>query len=134
MPHKNEHQSRDSNIYDWSWFGRGAANLFSLPAIILISAFVGFGGLVREAGIPLSQLLFMIPAIWALPSHLILVAGIVSGASILTIAIAVTLASIRMLPMTMALIPGVAGEGIKSLAYDFGVKFCCHHCLGSDPF
>ena len=105
--------NNSSGIYDWSWFLRGMAQLFSLPAIILISAFVGFGGLAREAAIPLSQLLFMVPLIWALPSHLIVLAGIVSGASIPAIALAVALASIRMLPMTMALIPEIRVEGTK---------------------
>jgi predicted branched-subunit amino acid permease len=94
-------------IYDWSWFPRGMYNLFSLPAVILISAFIGFGGLAREAGLSLWQLIFIVPTIWALPSHLILVAGIVSGAPILAIVAAVALAAIRMLPMTMALIPEI---------------------------
>ena len=69
-----------SGTYDWSWFWRGFRNLFSLPSLILISAFVGFGGLAREAGLPLAQLVFIVPAIWALPSHLILVAGILTDA------------------------------------------------------
>ena len=105
-PNSNS-SNRSTGAYDWTWFPRGMASLFSLPALILISAFVGFGGLARDAGIPLVEMLFMIPLIWALPSHLILVAGIVSGASLFTIAIGVSLAAIRMMPMTMALIPEI---------------------------
>lgn len=99
--------SGSAGVYDWSWFAKGMANLFSIPALILLSAFVGFGGLAREAGVPLFQLVFMVPTIWALPSHLLLVGGIVSGAPLLAIAAAVALAAIRMLPMTMALIPEI---------------------------
>ncbi len=99
--------STPSGVYDWSWFARGMANLFSLPALILVSAFIGFGGLAREAGVPLLQLIFMVPTIWALPSHLLLVGGIASGAPMLAIIAAVALAAIRMLPMTMALIPEI---------------------------
>ncbi|NKB54102.1 MAG: branched-chain amino acid ABC transporter permease [Rhizobiaceae bacterium] len=100
--------SPDSHgVYDWSWFTKGAAQLFSLPALILVSAFIGFGGLAREAGISLWQLIFMVPSIWALPSHLILVAGIAAGVPLLAIIPAVALAAVRMLPMTMAFIPEV---------------------------
>lgn len=96
-----------SGTYDWSWFPKGMANLFSLPALVLMSAFVGFGGLTRELGIPLEQVIFMIPVIWALPSLLILVAGIASNASLFAVASAVALAAIRMMPMTMALVPEI---------------------------
>ena len=102
-----------AGAYDWSWLGKGLANLFSIPAFVLISAFIGFGGLARDAGIPLAHLIFMVPVIWALPSHLLVVTGIVSGAALPTIALAVTLASIRMLPMTMALVPVIRSPGSK---------------------
>jgi len=102
-----------SGVYDWSWFPRGMANLFSLPAIILLSAFVGFGGLAREADLPLTQLIFMVPTIWALPSHLVALGGIVSGASLLVIVPAVALAAIRMMPMVMALVPEIRAPGSK---------------------
>ena len=107
-------QSRTGGIYDWSWFRRGVAQVFSLPALILISAFVGFGGLAREAGISLAQLIFMVPTIWALPSHLILVSGIAAGAPLPALIPAVALAAIRMLPMTMALVPEIRVKGTKT--------------------
>jgi len=100
-------QPDSGSVYDWSWFAKGVGQLFSLPALILVSAFIGFGGLAREAGISLWQLVFMVPTIWALPSHLILVAGIASGVPLLAIIPAVALAAIRMMPMTMALIPEI---------------------------
>ena len=103
----------EDQSYDWSWFLRGAKNLFSLPALILLLAFVGFGGLAREADLPLEHLIFLVPTIWALPSHLILLAGIVSGASVLAIAVAVGLAAIRMMPMTMALVPEIRASNTK---------------------
>ena len=106
-------RSPHQGAYDWSWFAKGTRNLFSLPALILISAFIGFGGLAREAGIPLTELIFMVPMIWALPSHLILVAGIVSDAPLLAIALAVALAAIRMMPMTIALIPEIRTPDTK---------------------
>ena len=91
--------------YDWSYLPRGMARIASIPAIVLISAFVGFGALTRELGIPLAEVVFMVPTIWALPSHLIVVAGLASGTSLVIVAFSVALASVRMMPMTMALVP-----------------------------
>ena len=106
--------SDTDSLYDWSWFARGMALVFSLPALILISAFVGFGGLAREAGISLGQLIFMVPTVWALPSHLILVSGISAGVPLLAIIPAVALAAVRMMPMTMALVPEIRLPGSKT--------------------
>ncbi|MCJ8309267.1 MAG: AzlC family ABC transporter permease [Rhizobiaceae bacterium] len=106
--------SDTDSLYDWSWFARGMAQVFSLPALILISAFVGFGGLAREAGISLGQLIFMVPTVWALPSHLILVSGIAAGVPLLAIIPAVALAAVRMMPMTMALVPEIRVPGSKA--------------------
>lgn len=111
---RTANSSPTGGVYDWSWFARGMTGLFSIPALILISAFVGFGGLAREAGISLGQLVFMVPTIWALPSHLILISGIVAGAALPAIAAAVALAAIRLLPMTMALIPEIRAPGSRT--------------------
>ncbi|MEL7274276.1 MAG: AzlC family ABC transporter permease [Pseudomonadota bacterium] len=95
----------DQTGYEWRWFAAGLKGIFTLPALILMSTFVGFAGLARDAGLTLGQLVFMVPTIWALPSHILVVAGITTGAGVLATALAVALASIRMLPMTMALMP-----------------------------
>jgi hypothetical protein len=50
------------------WFLKGARGIASLPAIILMSAFVGFCGFAVEAGIPLGETVFMTGMIWALPA------------------------------------------------------------------
>lgn len=105
VAHQNAPPSQP--VYDWSWFPKGASNLASFPAMILLSAYVGFGGLARDSGISLAELAFMIPTIWALPSHLVLASGIAANAHVLPTAAAVALASIRMMPMTMALVPEI---------------------------
>jgi len=99
--------SADSVGYDWSWFWRGVGMVFSIPALVLVSTFVGYGSIAREAGLGIGHTAFSVPFIWALPSNLLLVAGVASGASLFTIMIAVVFASLRMLPMTMALIPQI---------------------------
>ena len=64
------------------WFFKGARGIASLPAIILMSAFVGFCGFAVEAGIPLGETVFMTGMIWALPAKVLLVGSILAGVSL----------------------------------------------------
>ena len=87
------------------WFLAGARGIFSLPAIILMLSFVGFCSLTVQAGIPPAQVVFMTGIVWALPAKVILVSSILSGASLATAFLAVTLSSVRLMPMVAALVP-----------------------------
>lgn len=93
-----------------NWFLRGARASFSLPGLILISSFVGFAALARDAGVSAAQAVFMTGIVWALPSKVVLVGGIVSGAALPAAALAVTLSAIRLMPMVVALIPEMRNE------------------------
>ena len=100
------------------WFFRGVAAIVSVPALILVSAFVGFAGLAREAGITLAQAVFMTGVVWALPAKVVLVGAILSGNSLPAAAFAVTLTSIRLTPMVVALMPELrAGRGRTWVLY-----------------
>lgn len=92
-----------------SWFLAGMRGIASIPAIILMSAFVGFCGFAVEAGIPLGETVFMTGAIWALPAKVLLVGSILAGASMPAAFITVALSSIRLMPMVAALIPEIRG-------------------------
>ena len=92
------------------WFLKGARGIASIPALVLMSSFIGFAGFAREAGFSLGESVFMVATIWALPSHLVLVGGVIAGASTLTIVIGVTLASVRLMPMVMAQMPLLRGK------------------------
>ena len=89
------------------WFLKGARGIVSLPAIILMSAFVGFCGFAVEAGLPIGQTVFMTGMIWALPANVLLVGSILAGASLPAAFITVSLSSIRLMPMVAALIPEI---------------------------
>lgn len=89
------------------WFLVGMRGLFSLPAIILMLSFVGFAAFTAEAKIPVGQVMFMTGIVWALPAKVILVGSMLSGAHIATAFLAVTLSSVRMMPMVAALIPEI---------------------------
>ena len=89
------------------WFWRGTSGIVSVPALILMVSFFGFGVLCRESGLTLGQSVFMTASVWALPSQVVLVGSVASGASLLVTAIAVTLSAVRLTPMVAAWVPMV---------------------------
>lgn len=99
---------RKSSAY---WALRGARAMISIPAMILTAAFVGYAGLARESGLSLGETLAMTGMVWALPSIVVLTGAITGGASLVTAAVAVALASVRLMPMTVALMPILKVEG-----------------------
>ena len=97
----------DSRFRQWPWFLKGMRGIFSAPALVLMGAFVGFCGFAFESGIPLSQTVFMTAIVWALPAQLVLVGAMLAGASLPAAAIAVTLSSMRLMPMVAAFVPEI---------------------------
>ena len=91
------------------WFVRGVRAAFSIPGLILASAFVGFAGLAQEAGVTLVEAVFMTAIVWALPGKVVLVGAVMSGASLPATALAVSLSSVRLMPMVVALVPEMRG-------------------------
>lgn len=87
------------------WFRRGIRAAFSVPGLILASAFIGFAGLARDAGLTLPQTLFMTGVMWALPGKVVLIGAILAGNSLPLAALAVTLSSVRLAPLVVALTP-----------------------------
>ena len=92
------------------WFLTGAARSLSTPAFVLMAAYFGFGGLARDTGFTLFQSAFMTAVIWAMPSQLVLVGALTAGASLPGMAFVVTLSAVRLLPMTLSLIPVLRSE------------------------
>lgn len=87
------------------WFGQGMRGIISLPAYILMISFVGFSAFAVESGVSRGEAIFMTLSIWALPAKVILVGSMASGAGLLACFLAVTLSSIRMMPMVASLVP-----------------------------
>ena len=75
------------------------------PAFILFGTFVGFGALTSETGLTWLDTIFMSAFIFALPAQVLLVDQMARGASIFTAALAVTATAVRLLPMTVAILP-----------------------------
>jgi len=75
------------------------------PLLVLFASYVGFGSLVRESRLSLPAGLLSTLMTWALPGQIVSVELYATGASLLTIFIAVALTNARMMPMTMTLLP-----------------------------
>ncbi|OHV81574.1 AzlC family ABC transporter permease [Rhizobium sp. LCM 4573] len=87
------------------WFYTGMKGITSLPALILMTSFVGFSAFALEAGISRGEAMFMTFGIWALPAQMILVGMMTTGAPLAACFLAVTLSSIRMMPMVASIVP-----------------------------
>jgi len=98
---------RDTGRLHWFLIGFRAA--FSMSGLILATAYFGFAGLAKEAGLTLSETVFMTGAVWALPAKVVLIGAILSGSSLAGATFAVALSSIRLMPMVLSLTPELAG-------------------------
>ena len=86
-------------------FLRGIAAAFGVGGYVLLAGAIGFGALVRDMGLGLDFALLSSIIFYALPAQVILAAELGRGASYLTAAFAVTLTSVRLLPMAVTLTP-----------------------------
>lgn len=103
----------------FSWFLSGMAMIVSIPAFILMTAHVGFAGFASENGVSLLQATFMVATIWALPANIVLIGAISGGYSLIGAAVAVTLSSIRLMPMVAAFIPEMRGPKTRRITLLF---------------
>jgi predicted branched-subunit amino acid permease len=101
------------------WFLRGVWTSFSIPLLILMSAFVGFAGLARESGVALEHTLFMTAIVWALPAKVVLIGAIMGGASLPAAAFAVALTSVRLTPMVVSIVPELRTEKTRPVVLYF---------------
>ncbi|MDP9838018.1 putative branched-subunit amino acid permease [Neorhizobium huautlense] len=87
------------------WFFTGMRGIFSLPAFILMTSYVGFSAFALESGLTRGEAVAMTLGIWALPAQMILIGTMLGNAHIAASFIAVTLSSIRMMPMVASIMP-----------------------------
>lgn len=84
---------------------RGARDASGLPALSLVFSMTGFGSLARESGLDLGLALVSTAGIWGLPGQLAMAELYASGAGLLVIVVASSLANARFLPLTVAFMP-----------------------------
>ncbi|PHP65095.1 AzlC family protein [Zhengella mangrovi] len=95
------------------WFLRGVRTAISLPGLLLCGAFIGFAAIARDTGLTLVEAVFMTAIIWALPAQIVLLGAMASGASLPAAAIAVTLTSVRLMPMVVSIVPEMRARGTR---------------------
>ena len=86
-------------------FLRGVAASFGIAGYVLIAGSIGFGALVRDMGLGIDFAILSSIILYALPAQVILAAELGRGASVVAAAFAVTLTSVRFLPMAVTLAP-----------------------------
>jgi predicted branched-subunit amino acid permease len=108
---------------DWRAFRVGAWDAFGLPALMLMASLIGVGGLVRDIGYPMGAGVLSTMLIWAAPGQMVLFGSIAAGAALPAVAAAVSLSSIRFLPMCVALLPILRGPKTPT----WQLLLCAHY-------
>lgn len=109
-----------------SWqnaFRRGLAVMFTTPGAVLFLTALGFGTLVRDAGLDLGHALFLSTMMYALPAQVMVVDQFQRGAAVVAVAFAVTLTAVRLLPMTVSLLPWLGRQTSSRILQFFAVHF-----------
>lgn len=83
----------------------GARDALGVPALALFSTMVGFGAVARENGFDAVQAVLTTALVWGMPGQVAFAQLFGAGGGALVIFIAVALANLRMLPMTVSGLP-----------------------------
>ena len=86
------------------------AALRSVFFYVLLGNYVGIGALAYEFGFSLGWMVLSTLLVWAAPAQVILISTL-GTATLVEVALAVTLSSVRFLPMVAALVPMLRREG-----------------------
>lgn len=102
----------------------GAVDALMLPAWMVGFGLFGVGSLARDVGYPADIAVLSTVLVWAGPSQVIFFASIAAGAAWSAIAIAIAFASLRFLPMTVAIMPLLRRPG-----QGYPAQFLLAHCV-----
>lgn len=86
-------------------FLRGVVVAFGVPGAVLCATSMGYGALARDSGFELAQALLIGAVFYALPAQVILVDLMARDTPVIAIAFVIALTAIRLLPMTVTLMP-----------------------------
>lgn len=110
-PHVQDDSGRGGGFAtDASAFRAGLAVALSIPGLILFASAAGFGALARDAGLSIGNANLMMGAFFALPAQVVMVDQLARGGSLVGAVLAVSLIGIRLLPMTVVLVPYLGGR------------------------
>ncbi|MSP45669.1 MAG: branched-chain amino acid ABC transporter permease [Xanthobacteraceae bacterium] len=85
----------------------------SVFAFVIIFTYIGFGAMCHDYGLSVGWAMLSTVLQWAGPAQVILVTGLGPGTALIETAVAVSLSSVRFLPIVVALIPLVRRENAR---------------------
>ena len=89
---------------------RAATSVF---AFVIIFTYIGFGALCHDYGFTIGWAMLSTALQWAGPAQIVLVTGLGPGMSLIETAVAVSLSSVRFLPIVVALVPLVKRDDAR---------------------
>ncbi len=96
----------------------GLIDAVGLPALVVLGSMIGFGSLARESGFALWLAVATTGAVWSLPGQMAMAELYSVGASAAAIAVAVSVANLRFLPMALAMLP-VFRQGVRHQGWNY---------------
>jgi predicted branched-subunit amino acid permease len=84
--------------------------LVSVFGFVITVTYIGFGALTHDYGFSVGWAMLSTVLMWAGPAQVILATALGSGTALIEMAVAVTLSSVRLLPMVVAVLPLVKTE------------------------
>jgi predicted branched-subunit amino acid permease len=85
----------------------------SVFGFVIAFTYIGFGALCHDYGLSMGWAMLSTALQWAGPAQVILVTGLGPGAALFETALAVSLSSVRLFPIVVALIPVVRQESTR---------------------
>ena len=104
-------------------FARGLSLILSVPSALLFAAGLGFGALARDGGFSIAHTAFITASMFALPNQVVLVDQLARNETLLAVAFAVGLAALRLLPMTVTIVPLLKGGRPRPVLEAVAVHF-----------
>ena len=105
-------------------FARGLlASAVSAAGMILAATGTGFGALAHDLGFSLGHVLFISAFVFALPAQVLVVDELARGAGIAGAALAVGLTAVRLLPMTVSIMPLIRDDKLPGWLHLYAVHF-----------
>jgi predicted branched-subunit amino acid permease len=104
-------------------FASGFSLILSVPAALLFAAGLGFGALARDGGFSIAHTAFITASMFALPNQVVLVDQLARNETLLAVAFAVGLAALRLLPMTVTIVPLLKGGRPRPVLHAVAVHF-----------
>jgi predicted branched-subunit amino acid permease len=97
-----------------AFFGGVRSALTSVFFLVLAGTYIGIGALAHDFAFAAWWLALSTMLVWAAPAQVILVSTLGAGAPLVEAAVAVSLSSMRMFPMVVALLPLLRGPGTRT--------------------